>query len=152
VLECGGESWRPGETTACNSHCRSQSIIVTRCVGSGHEAWLLRAPCECGPATLSPALSSCRFDQLSLVPREVIPPSGESLNHVDGCKLELTCQVGKLTATCDGEEDGTGTSLCDCYLDGQPLLLPKRDPWPGEGAPTCHAAAALCLQVAISGS
>ena len=149
--EClGGESWRPGETTACNSHCRSDSFIVTRCVESRREETRLRAPCECGPATLSPALSSCHFDQLTLVPLQVIPRASEPVNQVDGCKLELTCHAGKLSINCDGEQDGTGTSLCDCYLDGRPLRLPKRDPWAGEGANTCHSAAALCLQVASS--
>jgi hypothetical protein len=72
------------------------------------------------------------------------------VNQVDGCKLELRCHAGKLTVSCDGEQDGAGTSLCDCYLDGESLRLPRSDPWPGEGANTCYAAAALCLQVATS--
>jgi hypothetical protein len=156
VPECDGDqSWRPSETTACNDHCRAQSFTATRCIESRHEEVLVRAPCECGPATLSPALSSCQLGQLSLVPlqefpRATEPRSRESVSPVDGCKLELTCQVGKLTVTCDGEQDGTGTSLCDCYLDGQTLRLPESDPWPGEGAQTCHNAAPLCLQVANS--
>jgi hypothetical protein len=111
---------------------------------------------------LSPALSSCHFGQLSLVPLQVIPRTRESVSQIDGCKLELTCHAGKLTVSCDGEQDGTGTSLCDCYVDDQTLRLPKSDPWPGGGANTCYAAAALsrarvgveglslCLQVATS--
>jgi hypothetical protein len=95
-------------------------------------------------------LASCHFDQLSLVPLQVVPRTRESANQVDGCKLELTCRAGKLTVDCDGEQDGTGTSLCDCYLDGRPIRLPKRDPWAGEGANVCHSAAALCLQVATT--
>jgi len=150
VPECFGDSWRAGETTACNSYCRSQSFIVTRCIESHREEMTVRAPCECGPAGLSAELASCHFDQLSLVPRQVIPPQGELVNPVDGCQLELTCDAGKLTVSCDGEEDGTGTSLCDCYLDGQRVHRFNSAPWPGEGAHTCHAAAALCLRSATS--
>jgi hypothetical protein len=145
--ECfGGESWRAGPTAVCNSQCRARSFVVTRCVESRREDALLQAPCECGPSALSPELSGCRLEQLSLVPLQVMPRSAEFVNRVDGCQLELACQPGKLTVTCDGEEDGTGTSLCECYRDGQTVRLPRSEPWPGEGAETCHAAAALCLQ------
>ncbi|MDF3071084.1 MAG: hypothetical protein K0R38_6685 [Polyangiaceae bacterium] len=142
----GGESWRPGPTLACSSQCRSQSFVVTRCVGPRREEAVLQAPCECGPAALSPKLSGCRLQQLSLMPLQFVPPQRAFENRVDGCKLELACQPGKLTITCDGEQDGTGTSLCECYRDGQTVRLPRTDPWPGDGAHTCHAAAALCLE------
>lgn len=148
ALDClGGESWKSGPTIDCSSQCRSRSFVVTRCVGSRLEEAVLQAPCECGPAALSPELSGCRLEQLSLIPLQFIPPRPAFVNHVDGCKLELACQPGKLTVACDGEQDGTGTSLCECYRDGQTVRLPKNDPWAGEGAHTCHAAAALCLQV-----
>ena len=148
ALDClGGESWRSGPTIACSSQCRSRSFVVTRCVGSRREEAVLQAPCECGPAVLSAELSECRLEQLSLIPLQFIPPGPAFANHVDGCKLELACRPGKLTVTCDGEQDGTGTSLCECYRDGQTVRLPRSDPWVGEGAHTCHAAAALCLQV-----
>ena len=147
TVDClGGESWQSGPTIACSSQCRSRSFVVTRCVDSRREEAVLQAPCECGPAELSPELAGCRLEQLSLTPLQVIPPKPAFVNRVDGCKLELACQPGKLTVACDGEQDGTGTSLCECYRDGQTVRLPKSDPWPGEGAHTCHAAAALCLQ------
>lgn len=147
IPEClGGESWREGPTIVCSSQCRSRSFVVTRCVGSRREEAVLQAPCECGPAALSPELSGCRLEQLSLMPLQFIPPSADFVNRVDGCKLELACSPGRLTVTCDGEQDGTDTSLCECYRNGQTVRLPKSDPWAGEGAHTCHAAAALCLQ------
>jgi hypothetical protein len=148
--EClGGESWRAGPTKVCDGHCQSRSFIVSRCVGSRHEEAVLQAPCECGPSTLSPELSGCRLEQLTLTPLQTIPRTADFVNRVDGCKLKLACQPGELTITCDGEQDGTGTSLCECYRDGQTVRLPRSDPWPGEGAQTCHAAAALCLQATI---
>jgi hypothetical protein len=145
--EClGGESWRSGPTVACSPQCRSRSFVVTRCLGPRREEAVLQAPCECGPAALSPELSDCRLEQLSLIPLQFIPPTPAFVNRVDGCKLELACQPGKLTVTCDGEQDGTGTSLCECYRDGLTVRLPRSDPWAGEGARTCYAAAALCLR------
>ncbi len=150
-VDClGGESWRPGATTVCNDQCRAQGFIVSSCIDSGRKETLLQAPCECGPAELSSELAGCRWGQLTLVPQQVVPRSADVAGKVDGCKLDLQCQPGKLTVGCDGEEDGTGTSLCDCYIDGRTLRLPKSDPWVGEGATTCHAAAALCLKVARS--
>jgi hypothetical protein len=146
----GGDLWKPGPTTSCNSFCLAESVIVSRCIESQRKELVLQAPCECGPANLSAELSGCRWGQMSVVPREAIHGSSHAAVHVDGCKLNLECAPGKLSVVCDGEEDGTGTSLCDCYFNGKPLPLPGTDVWPGEGPGTCHAAAPACLQAAMA--
>jgi hypothetical protein len=145
----GGDLWNAGPASSCNDVCQAESIVVSRCIDFRRTELVLQAPCECGPARLGAELSGCRWGQMSVVPREAIPASTPATVPADGCKLSLECAPGKLSVVCDGEEDGTGTSLCDCYLDGRPLPLPKPKVWPGEGANTCHAAAAACLKAAL---
>jgi hypothetical protein len=147
--EGAAESWHAGPTTSCNSVCLAESMIVSRCIDSHRTQLVLQAPCECGPGSLSAELAGCRWGQMSVVPREAIPASEHAAIPVDGCKLTLDCAPGKLSVVCDGEEDGTGSSLCDCYVNGNPLRISKPSVWPGEGADTCHAAAAVCLKAAL---
>ena len=52
-----------------------------------------------------------------LVPPVVVTPS--DLSPTDGCEATYTCNAGTMVVTCDGENDGTNTSLCSCHLNGQ---------------------------------
>jgi hypothetical protein len=142
------EAWSAGKPTLCSATCRTETFHVSRCVPPRRTEHVVRAACACGPAVLGSELAGCRFDQIGLVPLEQVPAIADAVSPVDGCMLELSCGPGKLSIRCDGEEDGTGTSLCECSLSGQPLRLPRSGVWPGVGAETCHDAAALCLRVA----
>lgn len=61
----------------------------------------------------------------------------------DQCKLALQCADTSVDVSCDGENDGTGTSLCSCRKDGKPMQISSL--WDGEGMPTCYRAAEACL-------
>jgi len=61
----------------------------------------------------------------------------------DGCKLGLRCDGRDLWVECDGENDGTNTSLCECWRDGQQQRI-SGSPYAGEGPDACFAAAAAC--------
>lgn len=61
----------------------------------------------------------------------------------DGAALSLTCGTTSWHVSCDGENDGTGTSLCECYRDGQEVRI-AGNPWPGEGIGVAYGVAERC--------
>ena len=72
--------------------------------------------------------------------------SGEITEVGDQCAANYTCADGHTyVLECDGENDGTGTSLCTCYVDGQYQREASEPVFPGEGAAACSAAADLCI-------
>jgi hypothetical protein len=72
----------------------------------------------------------------------VLTPTDEGAS--DGVSLTLSCGKMLLDVTCDGENDGTGTSLCTCRREGEEVRLPG-NPWPGEGISVAYGVAERCL-------
>jgi hypothetical protein len=73
----------------------------------------------------------------------VVKPSPES--RTDGCNATFYCPGARtILVTCDGENDGTGTSLCDCEERGQRASV--NGTVPGEAPDSCRAAAERCLR------
>jgi hypothetical protein len=66
--------------------------------------------------------------------------------HSGGCTLLLDCDGVDLELGCDGEEDGTDTSLCTCLLDGARVAKVDATLWPTESLPACEAAASNCYE------
>lgn len=64
----------------------------------------------------------------------------------DQCEATFDCgDQGLLEVLCDGENDGTNTSLCECTRDGVPVDAVYQGLYPGEDASTCVAASVDCL-------
>ncbi len=64
--------------------------------------------------------------------------------HDDKCEAELHCAGGVvLDITCDGENDGTGTSLCTCFVGDAQKHGGLVE---GERAAACANAVANCLE------
>jgi hypothetical protein len=67
------------------------------------------------------------------------------LTPTDQCTIPFTCDAGlHVEVKCDGENDGTFTSLCSCYIDGKHVALDGL--FAGEAPDSCHAAVGQCLQ------
>ena len=67
---------------------------------------------------------------------------GSNLSPTDGCEAEVRCGDSTLLLECDGENDGTFTSLCGCQIDG--VYVPIGDLFDGEGETACLGAARDC--------
>jgi hypothetical protein len=66
------------------------------------------------------------------------------LSPTDGCEGTFRCTTGTIiVTTCDGENDGSGTSLCACVADGEPI--PIEDLTPGEAPDSCYASLGRCF-------
>jgi hypothetical protein len=133
---------RRGKPVECSPLCTSESIEYVSCVDGHVVTETISAPCDCGPMTPGGDMGTCAIEHMTLRPMADSPA-------VDGCELDLRCERGDLRVDCDDEQDGTGTSLCDCYLNGKQLRTtsgPISDP----GAASCYAAAPGCL-AAITG-
>jgi hypothetical protein len=85
---------------------------------------------------LPPDLADCELEQMTLQPSEK--------SAMDGCDLRLRCGNTRVKAGCDGENDGTSTSLCDCERDGVPDQQVMKDLYRGEAPDSCFAAAVDC--------
>ncbi len=67
------------------------------------------------------------------------------LSPTDQCMIPFTCASGtRVEITCDGENDGTFTSLCSCYIDGKYVGLDGL--FVGEAPDSCFAAVDKCLK------
>jgi hypothetical protein len=67
------------------------------------------------------------------------------LSPTDGCEAQLSCpDEVAIVVGCDGENDGTNTSLCSCTTsDGRGVNL--ADLYDGEAPDACLSAAADCV-------
>jgi hypothetical protein len=66
------------------------------------------------------------------------------LSPRDRCDATFYCPGARtILVTCDGENDGTGTSLCDCEENGRRASVGGAVP--GEAPDSCLAAANPCL-------
>ena len=67
----------------------------------------------------------------------------------DGCEWQLTSDGNiQLTVECDGENDGTNTSLCTCHIDGD--TTKDAGLVQGEGVEACLNAYINCLDPACA--
>jgi hypothetical protein len=65
------------------------------------------------------------------------------LSASDGCELDLHCDAGDVRVTCEGANDGTDTSACNCHW--RDTSFPIGGTFSGEGAQACHAAGTACV-------
>jgi hypothetical protein len=79
--------------------------------------------------------------QCSMLGVEITP----DLTPTDQCTIPFRCDAGmRLEVKCDGENDGTFTSLCECYIDGKRVGLDGL--FAGEAPDSCHSAVSQCLR------
>jgi hypothetical protein len=70
--------------------------------------------------------------------------TASELSQTDGCHASFSCDDGQqVSVSCDGENDGTNTSLCECQLADRTVSLPK--PVRGEAPFACERALEPCL-------
>lgn len=81
---------------------------------------------------------SCTLDSMTVTPSELSP--------TDGCRGVYRCDGDEITVECDGENDGTFTSLCSCEGSGSYWGLGVLVA--GEGPESCQAGIAECLETA----
>lgn len=125
------------ERVTCQPECRGYRTQRYTCEnGSWGLRETLEAPCRCGPLKPSAALESCDVRYVSV--------NASSLSPTDGCTVGLSCAGHQLWVECDGENDGTNTSLCECWRDRYEANI--GGPFPGEGPDACFAAAADCIE------
>jgi hypothetical protein len=68
------------------------------------------------------------------------------VTSTDQCKTTALCDNAvELVTFCDGENDGTNTSLCDCYVNGN--YYDHVGLVDGEGARACETAYSRCLKL-----
>jgi hypothetical protein len=111
------------------------------------------APVEPAPEPASTA--SSELVEPPSVPSEPVPSGActvsslettpTKLSRNDQCRGTFFCPGARtILVTCDGENDGTTTSLCDCEERGKRASL--SDTVPGEAPDSCLAAADRCLK------
>jgi hypothetical protein len=121
----------------CSPTCTGHEVFVRYCADGRWNSKTLEANCALCPASLPPALALCRIDRTTIEPNE--------LSSTDGCKLELSCGSEKLLTECDGENDGTNTSLCTCRRNGAESRRVSSKPIQGEAPESCLRTAEKCL-------
>jgi hypothetical protein len=133
-----GDIARDWVAAACSETCSSARIVQRRCEGSRwQELPPIEPTCECAPKKVPSVLKACVVKRVELTPTK--------LGASDTAKLTLSCGETALQVDCDGEQDGTGTSLCTCYRNGEEVRIPG-DPWPGEGIEVSYRVAERCLR------
>ncbi len=129
------------EWVECRPGCAGYRSSAFVCE-DGH--WQLREarepPCICEPEPKPPELAACTTRQVTVSPSELSP--------TDQCGVALSCRDRDLWVECDGESDGTGTSLCSCWLDRRPVTL-RGNPYTGEGPRACFSAAVACVAAGL---
>lgn len=106
------------------------------CVGG---AWtrVAKLPAECGIEGRDPELAGCNVQLLRTRP--------SALSRTDACELVLRCGGVQSVVTCDGNNDGTEASSCQCVRKGTPVPLPQ-SVYAGEAPQSCLAAAQHCVE------
>ena len=122
---------------SCSATCTSFRVVPRRCEGGHwHKLPPIEPTCACTPESVPSSLRECKVRTIELRPTD----EGAS----DGVSLELTCGKTLIDAGCDDENDGTGTSLCDCHRGGKDVHL-SGDPWKGAGISLAYQVAERCL-------
>jgi membrane-bound inhibitor of C-type lysozyme len=79
--------------------------------------------------------------QCAMLGVEIAP----DITDTDQCTIRFMCSTStRLEVKCDGENDGTFTSLCECFIDGTHVAL--EGVFAGEAPDSCLAATSKCLQ------
>jgi hypothetical protein len=120
----------------CSPTCTAHATDIIRCVDNHTTVEHVEADCRPCPSAVPPAIADCTFEQMTLRPGEQSP--------LDMCRVQLRCGSMAVLTWCDGENDGTGTSLCECARDGVRDEHVLKNPYQGEGPGPCFAAAAHC--------
>jgi len=82
-------------------------------------------------------LTGCVLDELVVIPSELSP--------TDGCEATYVCDGDAvLFVECDGENDGTNTSLCSCNVGSKSANWKDGGLVAGEGEEACLAGYANC--------
>lgn len=95
-----------------------------------------KAPAECGVQGRDPDVAGCNLQLFRTRPSE--------LSKTDACDLVMRCGRVQTVVTCDGENDGTGSSLCECTRNGTAVQLAS-NVFAGEAPQSCLAAAQQCV-------
>jgi hypothetical protein len=122
------------ELEPCGQHSSGYRSTTYQCV-SDHWTAVGRHKAECGVQGRDPEVAGCTLQTFRTKPTTLSP--------VDGCDLVLRCGKSDVVVGCDGENDGTSTSLCDCSRDGVSVRLPQ-SLYAGEAPASCVAAAQHC--------
>ena len=120
----------------CNPACTAHTTVIRRCVAGRWDEERIEADCAPCPTAITTALAGCELEHTMLKPSELSPR--------DGCELRLRCGNTAVQTQCDGENDGTNTSLCECERDGVRDAHVLKDLYQGEGPDSCLAAAVHC--------
>lgn len=69
------------------------------------------------------------------------------MSDEDSCVAVYGCDDSRrLEVECDGENDGTDTSLCTCWNNGERIDAVDELLFPTETYPACIAAAVVCIE------
>jgi hypothetical protein len=164
-VENGGENFPCSSGASCDAEraawltCLAEKTTVERCEcgndGEGGSIDNGAMPChEDGPGgcgQLREALRLCvegpamdPFDTVAGCELSRVDEIPSEHSPTDGCDATYACDDGvELVVRCDGENDGSGTSLCSCAIGTD-----TRDagaPVDGEGAEACLAALDACV-------
>lgn len=123
------------EAEPCGNRSFGYRSTSFECVNS---VWtrVSKAPAECGVQRRDPEVGGCNVQLFRTRPSEH--------SKTDACDLVLRCSRVQTVVTCDGENDGTATSLCECTRGGTSVTLPQ-SVYSGESPQSCIAAAQQCL-------
>jgi predicted esterase len=125
------------EAEPCGSRSFGYRATSFECVNS---VWtrVSKSPAECGVERRDPVVAGCNLQLFRT------RPSAQS--KTDACDLVMRCGRVQTVVTCDGENDGTGSSLCECTRNGVAVQLPQ-SVYAGEAPQSCVAAAQQCVTV-----
>ena len=113
-----------------------RGIETARCVGGRWNVKRIDADCALCPTVLTPDLVGCGLQYVTMKASE--------LSARDGCAIRLRCGTTRVETWCDGENDGTNTSICECARDGVRDEHVLQNLYQGEAPDTCLAAAVHC--------
>lgn len=124
------------EAEPCGSHSLGYRSSTFACVDS---IWtrISRAPAECGVNHEDPTVAGCSVQLFRTRPSEA--------SKTDACDLVMRCGRVQTVVTCDGKNDGSSQSTCQCTRNGTAVEL-SSNVYPGEAPTSCLAAAELCTR------
>jgi hypothetical protein len=101
--------------TGVPDECTGKQVDYLVCIGN--------TELSCGSVSETPAAClNAEWELVRCLLGESLAPGCESRMTTQGlssCTIVTTCGGIERSVICDGEDDGTGTSLCDCYRDGE---------------------------------
>jgi len=124
------------EAEPCGSRSFGYRSATFACVDS---VWtrISRAPAECGVEHADPTVEGCSLQLFRTRPSEA--------SKTDACDLVMRCGRVQTVVTCDGKNDGSGQSTCQCSRNGTTVELSSNE-YAGEAPTSCLAAAEACVR------